>query len=183
VNGCFRRGHDGLARATRGNERVGEQPCGLPCHRWRMGQRAGRVGEPQRGAFGHAWMIDMRPVWRGVSSKVPVDEGAAVRRPRCMCSGGSIGAAKRPTRAISTAVRWTVPIIEWALSACVRVRVKSAIPLCRRIGYLAIPAGLLPTVVDYRPGRRETSSTSSRATGSSTSAGRSPSARTGKSPG
>jgi hypothetical protein len=46
-----------------------------------MGQRAGRVGEPQRGAFGHAWMIDMRPVWRGVRSKVPVDEGAAVRRP------------------------------------------------------------------------------------------------------
>jgi hypothetical protein len=46
-----------------------------------MGQRAGRVGEPQWGAFGHAGMIDMRPVWRGVRSDVPVDESAAVRRP------------------------------------------------------------------------------------------------------
>ena len=46
-----------------------------------MWQRADWVGEPQRGAFGHAWMIDMRPVWRGVRSKVPVDEAAAVRGP------------------------------------------------------------------------------------------------------
>ena len=46
-----------------------------------MWQRADRVGEPQRGPFGHAWMIDMRPVWRGVRSNVPMDQGTAVRRP------------------------------------------------------------------------------------------------------
>jgi hypothetical protein len=46
-----------------------------------MSQRASWVGEPQRSAFGHAGMIDMRPVWRGVRSNVPVDEGAAVRGP------------------------------------------------------------------------------------------------------
>jgi hypothetical protein len=81
VNGCFRQGHDGLARAPRGNERVPQKQCGIQCHRWRMWQRAGRVGEPHWGAFGDAGMIDMRPVWRGVRGKVPMDESAAVRRP------------------------------------------------------------------------------------------------------
>jgi hypothetical protein len=57
------------------------QECGIRGNRCRVGQRAGRVGEPHWGAFGDSGMIDMRPVWRGVRSKVPVDESAAVRRP------------------------------------------------------------------------------------------------------
>jgi hypothetical protein len=81
VNGCLRRSYDGLARRPRGNERMPHQECGISCYRWRMRQRAGRVGEPQRSAFGDTGMIAMRPVCCGVRSKVPVDEGTAVRRP------------------------------------------------------------------------------------------------------